>query len=241
MGEVTVLFVVQGVLAGLGALGYAAGLVVDYAIRLKHAALLRRSLVDARLVPIGSIRRAGQVALEGRVVPIQLMRSPVSGTEVVGYRLTLVDRRGEVVADLERVNDFELADPSGRALVRPRPCVCVFEPEPDPRTLFALELAQPPLDELLDLCALPANVIGRAPLRAVEHLLRPGDTALVIGRAELEVARDGEAFRDAFRVVLAAPPEEMVRLGNRSQNDLKRKREIWRRGSDGLIGRRVRL
>ena len=86
---------------------------------------VRRLLKSCAELPVEQLQEGIALAC-GTVVPRQTLTAPLSGEQVIGYRLKAeqfsdVDygyQRWKPLLDITRMGDFELADGTGRALVR---------------------------------------------------------------------------------------------------------------------------
>lgn len=141
--------------------------------------------------------------VRGRVVPRDVLRSPLSGAECVYYRYTVEDWRQSSVSALgvdgfwqlndrdEAIVEFYIQDGNARALVSP------YFARVQPRRGVA---------------ARPVNlgVVGR---RAQELIIAPGDLIEVVGKVDRvdDLFDDGRDYRGSPTVLcLRAPAGETI-------------------------------
>ena len=152
--------------------------------------------------PLDEVEPGRTVVVRGRVVPRDLLRSPLSGAECVYYRYTVEDWRrstlgvgGDGFWQLserdEAIVEFYLQDGSSRAVVSP------FSARVEPRRGVS-----------------PRRVdLGIAGRRARELLIAPGDLIEVVGRVDRvdDLFDDGRDYRGSPTVLcLRAPAGESI-------------------------------
>jgi len=148
-------------------------------------------------------RPGRRAVVRGRVVPRDILRSPLSGAECVYYRYSVENWRRPTVGTVagdgfwelvdrdEAIAEFYLQDGSARALISPY--FARVEPGRAARAR--------PVD------------LGVAGRRAQELLIAPGDLVEVIGRVDRvdDLFNDGRDYRESpTTLCLAAPPGESI-------------------------------
>ena len=155
--------------------------------------------------PLGAVRagHVGRLTVRGRVVPRDLIESPLTGMRCVYYRYVVEEWRAASLAlggaglwhcaeQDEAIAEFYLDDGTGRAVIEPARA----------QIALANDVAPGPV-------AVPR---GR---RATEVRIEPGDQVEVQGVADaLEDLLDGDrAYRDrATRLVVRAPDDGELRI-----------------------------
>jgi hypothetical protein len=172
--------------------GPAAGIAINILIRQRRRSKELQKLLEG--FPFASIREArdGSIGIKGRVHPLELIRAPLSGAQVVGYRVKLERRIGlygwSIIADVSVVNDFELRDTTGCALIKSSSNQLVLKrtlrkkirlTDPHPRDVLSfvschMDCLQEPIGD---------NVL----LRWSEFLLQSDDEVLICGDAKREL------------------------------------------------------
>ena len=167
----------------------------------------------------------------GLVVPLETMRAPFSGEEVVGFRLKLTALSGPHTypfGEATRVLPFELDDGSGRALIDGASWLVLLPPEL-PREHDVSELLTPERMQLLEREGMPTqSLVYSARYGSSERLLRPGQRVLVAGVVEhRQLPGRGTGYRDAgWRPVFTAPPGGEVLVSAYDQAELRERPEL---------------
>jgi hypothetical protein len=154
--------------------------------------------------PLDEVEPGRTTAVRGRVVPRDVLRSPLSGAECVYYRYWVEDWRRSHISTLggdgfwqladhdEAIVEFYLQDESARAVISP------FSARVRPRRGVA------------------ARVVDVGPgRRAQELIIAPGDLVEVVGRVDRvdDLFDDSRDYRGSpTSLCLAAPPGESIEV-----------------------------
>lgn len=153
--------------------------------------------------PLDEVETGRNAVVRGRVMPRDLLHSPLSGAECVYYRYTVEDWRRPSINALggdgfwqlsdrdEAIVEFYIQDETARALVSP------FSAEVQPRRGVAAR----PVD------------LGTPGRRAQELLIAPGDLVEVVGKVDRvdDLFDDGRDYRGSPTVLcLRAPAGESI-------------------------------
>jgi hypothetical protein len=153
------------------------------------------ALFPPQAEPIADLRPGRAVTVLGRVVPRDVIESPLSGERCVWYRATVREWRRSIIDgggfwvtidDEEAIAEFYVQDESGRAIVHPEHAVVDLgrAAEPTPVTVEALHR------------------------QAAESRISVGDVVEISGFAEKvdDLLDDARGYREnATRVLLRAP------------------------------------
>jgi hypothetical protein len=123
------------------------------------------------------------------------------------------------------VAEFELVEEGTgeAALVRPERCVPLLMPDRMHRPELAA-LIKPPLAEIVERACVPtSDLVTAVELRAVEHLLEPGEPVFAYGLARRELDPGGAraGYREVpQRVTLSSPPGGFLILADQRHDAL---------------------
>jgi len=159
----------------------------------------------------------GDWLVQGRAVALNTTSALLSGRPVIGYRLLVehLMNRGQhgswrSVFDHAEINDFEVDDGTGRALVRAAGARIIFKQEYRKKSgLF--QSIPPSLERLLDHNGIPhKGWLFDETFRWSEYFLEPGEDVSVYGQARHEVdgGRQAAGYRDLPSRWVMGPPEE---------------------------------
>ena len=173
----------------------------------------------------------GRAAIQGRARPLELLRAPLSGAAVIGFRVKVEHlgrsrrSRWTTLVDVSEVAPFEVEDSTGRALVRPTESQLLLELETIKESGFFTS-APPELEELLQRHGETSRgFVLQKKLRWSEYLLEPGEQVFACGKArrEPDPGAEGGGFREApTRLVLEAPEEGPMLIADRLPGRLLR-------------------
>jgi hypothetical protein len=178
---------------------------------------LKRRFLHGAAGPLATLRE-GRAVIEGRASPLELLRAPISGAEVIGFRVTVerARQRGdegswwEEVFDYALIRDFEIDDGSARVLVRTAGARLILEREYRRRSGL-LNDVPPQLRHLLSQRGRGlGSWLSSEQLRWSEAFLEPGEVVCVSGHARLELdpGAAGSGYRAAPQRTVIGPPAD---------------------------------
>lgn len=154
----------------------------------------KRALRSRSSVPIAEARARSRVKVVGRVVAVgEPLSAPITGRPCVHWQLVIESKQRSGKSDLwvevlrrQGVQDFFVADETGRALVRPGES-WQFAAEADRAPASPAAEIEPRLWDFLraELETIPEAAMGTR-LRCREGVYEIGEEVAVIGRATLE-------------------------------------------------------
>jgi hypothetical protein len=210
---------------GAGVMAALWGVVV--AVRSGRLSRLRRQLESYEVSLVRDVRE-GRVAVEGAARPAEaLLHAPFSGREVIGFRVKVeqAQQKGDeygwrTLVDECHVREFEVEDPTGRALIHPVKYQLILRRTS--RQADGLFRMAPP--EVLDLLRRRLQSVQRwNRLRWSEFLLEPGENVLACGgaRRELDARQEVRSYREApTRVIIAAPSRGTLLIADQHHREL---------------------
>jgi hypothetical protein len=162
---------------------------------------LRRLLAGGPLRPLHAVR-AGRVYVQGRASSATLLTAPLSGDQVIGYRVLVERRDGQEwirLMDHTEVTDFELHEETGAALVCGEDAVLLITEEAGALPLLEGQLHGKGRSQLPQLlvallqahCHYTPAEHEAARMRWSEFQLVEGGQVYVVGEAAVTLARDG--------------------------------------------------
>jgi len=174
----------------------------------------------------------GPGGFEGVARALALTSAPLSGRPIIGCRLLLegvFEEEGRRVPrqllDVSSVAEFDLVEPETQLAVRVRPHRCLPLLAPEPVTRLDLSaVIRPPLSPIIErTCVSAADLATAVELRAVEHLLEPGEPVFacgVVGR-ERAVGVEPATYRDTpWLTTLSPPPGGVLIVADRHRDAL---------------------
>jgi hypothetical protein len=162
---------------------------------------LRRLLAGGPLRPLHAVR-AGRVYVQGRASSATQLNAPLSGDQVIGYRVLVERRDGQSewtrLVDHSEVTDFELHEETGAALVCGEGAVLLITQEAEELPLLEGQLRKG-RSRLPDLvvallqahCHYTPAEHEAERMRWSEFQLTEGGQVYVVGEATITLARDG--------------------------------------------------
>jgi hypothetical protein len=195
---------------------------------------LQRLQQSLEAYPIVSIRQAGEgpLAVEGRALALETMVAPFSAKTVIGFRVKVEQARSdgegttwETLVDLSELQDFEVEDGTGRALVRAVDYELLLDRE-ERQTNGILTSVPDAVEAFLRHHGETSHGwIFNKSLRWAEYLLEPGEAVFVTGRGrrELDPRQEVDNLRQApTRLVVDPPSDGPIVVADRLREELLR-------------------
>jgi hypothetical protein len=174
--------------------------------------------------------REGRAAVQGVARAGELLRAPLSGREVIGFRVKVEHQdssnrnaRWLTLVDISEVNAFQVQDSTGTAWVEPSFSSLILALESQGRNgMFSS--APPELEQLLNKHGeTTRGWIFEKALRWSEYLLEPGERVYVGGHARREIdhALATAGYRDTpTRLVINSPDDGPMIISDSLRRDL---------------------
>ncbi len=157
-----------------------------------------------------------RVGVEGHAQALKTTTAPLSGEQVIGYRIQIYGRGRQVYpsihVDLSHLEAFALVDETGSALVRGGREVLLARARSFPELLFDPDHAG--LTRLFERAGYSSSdLVGARRLSCIERVLRPDGEVFVCGApgAVVGIGEGVSGYREPpGRVALRAPPGQRL-------------------------------
>lgn len=168
-------------------------------LRLRETRARRRLISETPTTPAGQVGE-GHVEVKGKIVPIEVTKSPLGKKDVVYSRWELQEERKlnrinswATVKSVEKRLPFYLEDESGRVRIAPQKAELLYAT--DSTTLaMTFDQAPPEVRALLEQAEVDEASLAGHNIRVIETYLEPGDSLYVCGKARL--GKDGSPVID---------------------------------------------
>jgi len=162
--------------------------------------------------------KPGLVEVNGKVVPMETLESPIGGEHCVLYHTVVEEAFGSgswhKIIETESRNDFCLEDETGQVLVQPQGATLVEISRLNAEIINEL---MPKMKQLLTQFG-QSSALGERKLRYKEQFLKPGGESYVLGEAS--TVQSGSNSNTKHNGVISLDPKKIFIISDKSKNKL---------------------
>jgi hypothetical protein len=205
----------------------------------RRLARIRGKLADIKVVPVGRATE-GRLGIEGRARALETRPAPFSGRPVIGFRVKVEqedDDGWSTLLDVSELGDFEVEDPTGRALIKAAHGHLLLQEEG--RWKNGLITSVPPaVEKLLQRHGQSSRGwVFEKTLRWTEYLLEAGERVFVYGEVRREPGSQAGFRQPAQALVIEAPLDgQPMVIADQLRADLLRALPDVPRGLENKLG-----